>query len=87
MLGVAKDRVEAGAWLLLVLGSVDISSSPDEESNEVQEGHEVVSGVLETRKDAAILFDLVEKAFDRRAFLVKDAGRRPWGSGGWNGVG
>ena len=30
------------------LGSVDISSSPNEEGNQVQEGHEVVSGFLET---------------------------------------
>ena len=37
----------------------------------MQEGHEVVSGFLETRKDAAIMLDLVEKAFDEVAFLVK----------------
>jgi hypothetical protein len=54
-----------------LLGSVDISSSPNEEGNQVQEGHEVVSGFLETRKDAAIMLDLVEKAFDEVAFLVK----------------
>ncbi|MCB1803368.1 MAG: SUMF1/EgtB/PvdO family nonheme iron enzyme, partial [Gammaproteobacteria bacterium] len=53
------------------LGSVDISSSPNEEGNQVQEGHEVVSSFLETRKDAAIMLDLVEKAFDEVAFLVK----------------
>ena len=54
-----------------LLGSVDISSSPNEESDEVQEGHEVVSGFLETRGDTAIMLDLVEKAFDEMAFLVK----------------
>ena len=37
----------------------------------MQEGHKMVSGFLETRKDAAIMLDLVEKAFDKMAFLVK----------------
>lgn len=61
-----------------LLGSVDISSSPNEESDEVQEGHEVVSGFLETRGDTAIMLDLVEKAFDEMAFLVKMPVVDPW---------
>ncbi len=37
----------------------------------MQEGHEVVSGFLETRGDTAIMLDLIEKAFDEMAFLIK----------------
>lgn len=44
----------------------------------MQEGHEVVSGFLETRGDTAIMLDLVEKAFDEMAFLVKMPVVDPW---------
>jgi len=36
----------------------------------VLEGHEVIGSFLETRKDAAIVLDLVEKAFNEMKFLI-----------------
>ena len=53
------------------LGCVDISPQPDECADKAQETEIALAQLLKTRKDAAIMLDLVDETLYQMTFLVE----------------
>ncbi len=72
----AREHVECPAvtaacrWLLN-LGSVDISSHPDESTDEMEESEVPVGQLVEPGEEATEMLDLADEAFNEVAFPVQ----------------
>ena len=55
----------------IILGSVDISTKPDQSTNETEKAEISVGQFFKSRKDPTKILDFVDETFNQMAFFVK----------------